>query len=95
MANTIELQKVLVDYVAGFEGQFPIKEIANTSLEAKFGDNQGDTIYAKGYNYGTTYQTTDLTNKMSNIETVGIPLTILPYKKGASYSFLENTPELS
>lgn len=94
MANTIELQKVLVDYVAGFEGQFPIKEIANTSLEAKFGDNQGDTIYAKGYNYGTTYQTTDLTNKMSNIETVGIPLTILPYKKGASYSFLENTLEL-
>lgn len=94
MANTIELQKVLVEYVAGFEGQFPIKEIANTSLEAKFGDNQGDTIYAKGYNYGTTYQTTDLTNKMSNIETVGIPLTILPYKKGASYSFLENTLEL-
>lgn len=94
MANTIELNKVLVDYVAGFEGQFPIKEIANTSLESQFGDDQGDTIYAKGYNYGTTYQTTDLTGKMSDIQSVGIPLTLLPYKKGASYSFLENTLSL-
>ena len=94
MANTIELQKVLVDYVAGFEGQFAIKEIANTTLEGKFGDDQGDTIYVKSRNYGTTYQTDDLTNKMSDIKTVGIPLTLLPYKKGASYSFLENTLEL-
>lgn len=94
MSNTIELQKVLVDYVAGFEGQFPIKEIANTSLEGKFGDDQGDTIYVKSRNYGTTYQTTDLTGKMSGIETVGVPLKLLPYKKGAEYSFLENTLEL-
>lgn len=94
MANSIELQKVLVDYVAGFEGQFPIKEIANTSLEAKFGDDQGDTLYAKSYNYGTTYQTTNLSGKMSDIITEGVPLKLLPYKKGASYSFLENTLEL-
>lgn len=94
MANSIELQKVLVDYVAGFEGQFAIKEIANTSLEGKFGDDQGDTIYVKSRNYGSTYQTADLTGKMSNIETVGVPLTLLPYKKGASYSYLENTLEL-
>lgn len=94
MANSIELQKVLVDYVAGFEGQFAIKEIANTSLEGKFGDDQGDTVYVKSRNYGSTYQTADLTGKMSNIETVGVPLTLLPYKKGASYSYLENTLEL-
>lgn len=94
MANSIELQKVLVDYVAGFEGMFAIKEIANTTLEGKFGDDQGDTIYVKTRNYGTTYQTADLTNKMSNIVTEGIPLKLLPYKKGASYSFLENTLEL-
>lgn len=94
MANSIELQKVLVDYVAGFEGMFAIKEIANTTLEGKFGDDQGDTIYVKTRNYGTTYQTADLTNKMSSIVTEGIPLKLLPYKKGASYSFLENTLEL-
>lgn len=93
MANSVELQKVLVDYVAGFEGQFPIKEIANTSFESKFGDDQGDTIYAKSYNYGSTYQTTDLSGKMSDIRTEGVPLKLLPYKKGASYSFLENTLE--
>ena len=94
MANQIELQKVLVDYTAGFEGNFAIKEIANTSLEKEFGDDQGTTIYAKAYNYGTTYQTTDLTSKMSDIQTVGVPLTLLPYKKGASYSMLENTLSL-
>lgn len=94
MANTIELEKILVDYVAAFEGQFPIKEIANTSLDNKFGDDQGDTIYVKSRNYGTTYQTTDLTGKVSSIETVGVPLKLLPYKKWGQFTMLENTLEL-
>lgn len=93
MSNSIELQKVLVDYTAAVEVNLPIMALANKTLESKFGDDQGDTIYAKIRNAGTTYQTADLTNKMSDVITDGVPLRLLPYKKGASLSFLENTLE--
>lgn len=93
MANEIALQKVLEDYGAALEAQMPIVALANTDLSDKFGDDQGDTVYAKIRNYGTTYQTSDLTGKMSDIKTEGVPLKLLPYKKGCSLSFLENTLE--
>lgn len=93
MANEIALQKVLEDYGAALEAQMPILALANTDLSDKFGDDQGDTVYAKIRNYGTTYQTTDLTGKMSDIKTEGVPLKLNPYKKGCSLSFLENTLE--
>ena len=94
MSNSITLQKVLVDYTAATEVNLPIMALANKTLESKFGDDQGDTIYAKARNAGTTYQTTDLTSKMSDIITEGVPLKLLPYKKGASLSFLQNTLEI-
>lgn len=94
MANEIALQKVLEDYGAALEAQMPIVQLANTDLSDKFGDDQGDEIYAKIRNYGTTHQTSDLTNKMSDIKTEGVPLKLLPYKKGCSLSFLENTLEV-
>lgn len=94
MANEIALQKVLEDYGAALEAQMPITQLANTDLSDKFGDDQGDTVYAKIRNYGTTYQTEDLTSKMSDIKTEGVPLKLLPYKKGCSLSFLENTLEV-
>lgn len=94
MANEIALQKVLEDYGAALEAQMPIVALANTDLSDKFGDDQGDTVYAKIRNYGTTHQTTDLTSKMSDIKTEGVPLQLLPYKKGASLSMLENTLEV-
>ena len=93
MANEIALQKVLEDYGAALEAQMPIVALANTDLSDKFGDDQGDTVYAKLRNYGTTHQTADLTNKMSDIKTEGVPLQLLPWKKGASLSFIENTLE--
>lgn len=94
MANEIALQKVLEDYGAALEAQLPIVALANTDLSDKFGDDQGDTVYAKIRNYGTTHQTTDLTGKMSDIKSEGVPLKLLPWKKGASLSFLENTLEV-
>lgn len=94
MANEITLQKVLEDYGAALEAQLPIVALANTDLSEKFGDSQGESVYAKIRNYGTTHQTTDLTGKMSDIKTEGVPLTMLPWKKGASLSFLENTLEV-
>ena len=94
MANTIDTNKIMVDYAAGFEAQFPIRAIANTTLASKFGDSTGDIIYAKSYNYGKTYKTSDLTGKMSDIEIVGIPLQLNQYKKGGSYSELEATVEM-
>lgn len=94
MANEIALQKVLEDYGAALEAQLPIVALANTDLSEKFGDDQGDTVYAKIRNYGTTHQTTDLTGKMSDIKTEGVPLQLLPWKKGASLSMLENTLEV-
>lgn len=94
MSNTIELEKVLVDYTAGFELNFPIKDMTKMDMSKEFGDDQGETIYVKAQNYGTTYQTTDLTNKMSDIISKGVPLTLLPYKKGASYTSLQKTNSL-
>lgn len=94
MANEITLQKVLEDYGAALEAQLPIVALANTDLSEKFGDSQGESVFAKIRNYGTTHQTTDLTGKMSDIKTEGVPLTLLPWKKGASLSFLENTLEV-
>lgn len=94
MANEIALQKVLEDYGAALEAQMPIVALANTDLSDKFGDSQGESVFAKIRNYGTTHQTTDLTGKMSDIKTEGVPLTLLPWKKGASLSFLENTLEV-
>lgn len=94
MSNNIELNKVLADYSTSFAARYPIKELANTKVEAEFGDSTGDTIYVKSRGYGKTYQTTDLTGKMSDIEVVGVPVKLLPYKKGASASFIENTLEL-
>lgn len=94
MANTIDTNKLVVDYAAGFEAQFPIKEIANTTMAAKFGDATGDIIYAKAYSYGKTYKTSDLTGKMSDIEIVGIPLKLNQYRKGGSYTAIEATLEM-
>lgn len=94
MANEIALQKVLEDYGAALEAQMPITQLANTDLSDRFGDDQGDEVYAKIRNYGVTHQTTDLTGKMSDIKTEGVPLKLLPYKKGCSLSFLENTLEV-
>lgn len=94
MANEIALQKVLEDYGAALEAQMPIVQLANTDMSDKFGDEQGDTIYAKIRNYGTTYQTSDLTGKMSDLKSEGVPLKLTPYKKGCSISFLENTLEV-
>ena len=94
MANEIALQKVLEDYGAALEAQLPIVALANSDMSDKFGDDQGDTVYAKMRNYGTTHQTTDLTGKMSDIKTEGVPLQLLPWKKGASLSMLENTLEV-
>lgn len=94
MANTIDINKIMVDYAAGFEANFPIREIANTNLAPKFGDSTGDVIYAKAYSYGKTYKTSDLTGKMSDIEIVGVPLALSHYKKGGSYSELEATVEM-
>ena len=94
MANEIALQKVLEDYGAALEAQLPIVALANTDLSDKFGDDQGDTVYAKIRNFGTTHQTSDLTGKMSDIKTEGVPLQLLPWKKGASLTMLENTLEV-
>lgn len=94
MSNTIELEKVLVDVVAGFELSFPLKDMTNMDLSSDFGDKNGDTIYVKADNYGTVYQTTDLTNKMSDIVSVGVPLKLLPYKMGGSYTTLQKTLSL-
>lgn len=93
MANEIALQKVLEEYGTALEAYLPILELANTDIGDKFGDDQGDTIYAKIRNVGTVYKTDDLTNKMSDIKTDGVPLKLDQYKMGLSLSFIEDTLE--
>ena len=94
MANSLELKTLLADYTAGLNHSFPLRQLTNWDMQSKFSDGFGETIYAKGFDYGTTYQTSDLTGKFSNVNRQGAPLEILPYRKGISLSVLENTLEM-
>lgn len=94
MANSLELKTLLADYTAGLNHSFPLRQLTNWDMQSKFSDGFGDTIYAKGFDYGTTYQTSDLTGKFSNVNRQGVPLEILPYRKGIALSVLENTLEM-
>ena len=95
MANSIELEKVLVPASAGLDTNFWLKEMGHTDYSSKYTNESGETTNVKIHNSATFYQTNDLTGKISDMETKTVPLKVDPFMGGFQYTDIEDTFELT
>lgn len=95
MANSIELEKVLIPASGTLEASFWLKEMGNTDHSSKYTNEGGETINIKVHNSATFYQTNDLTGKLSDMETKPVPLKVDPYMGGFKYTDIEDSFELA
>lgn len=86
MANLIITEKKIKAVSAILRVSCPILRMANRKLESTFADGNSDTVNMSINGYGTTYQTNDLTGKLSDINSLTVPLRVLQYRKGFSLS---------
>lgn len=95
MANSIDLEKILVKASAGLDTNFFMKSLGSMDYSSKYTDESGETINVKIHNYPTVHQTNDLTGLVSSMETKSVPLTVNPYMSAFSYLDVEDSFELA
>lgn len=88
MPNRIATEKKIKSASGVMQAYCPIVRMANRKLESTFAEGTSDTVNMAVDGYGTTYQTDDLTSKLSDIQHDYVPLRLLQYRKGFSLSKL-------
>lgn len=95
MANSIELDKVIVPASAGLETSFWLKEMGHTDYSSKYTNESGEQILVKVHNSANFHQTNDITGLESSMETKTVPLDVNPYMGCFEYTDIEDTFELT
>lgn len=95
MANSIDLEKILVKASAGLDVNFFMKSLGSMDYSSKYTNESGETINVKIHNYPSVHQTNDMTGLVSSMETKSVPLTVAPYMSAFSYLDVEDSFELA